>query len=132
MDNIRTSEDLKNALLLVEAEHEIKLQLLKDEIFVIYESLKPMNLLKKSIKDVIASPDIADDILNAASGFISEFISKRIIIGDSDNPLRKILGASVQFAIINFFVQNSEAIKNIGHFVISKFFQGKDIKTEVK
>ena len=47
MQNITSTAGLKNAIQLLEAEQAVKGQLLKEQFYITYESLKPVNLLKK-------------------------------------------------------------------------------------
>ncbi len=57
----------------------IKGQLLKEQFFITYESLRPGNLLRSTLKDIASSPYLIDNILGAAMGLVSGFISRKII-----------------------------------------------------
>jgi hypothetical protein len=56
MQNITSSADLKDAIKLLEVEQEMKEQLLRDQLYLTYESLKPLNLLKNTLKEISSSP----------------------------------------------------------------------------
>jgi len=47
---LKTAEDLKNAIQKLEFEQSIQKALLKEQVFILGESLKPINLFKDSIK----------------------------------------------------------------------------------
>ena len=46
MQNISSSEELRYAIELLEADQVIKGQVFKEQLFLAYESLKPINLIK--------------------------------------------------------------------------------------
>ncbi len=114
MQAINSGIDLKIAILSLEAEHQIKGQLLKDQLLLTYESLKPVNLLKNSLAELSTSPHITDNLSGTAIGLISGFLSKKLIVGTSGNIIRKIIGDVLQFGVTNVVTQNSGVIKSAG------------------
>lgn len=128
MEKISTSLELKNAIIKLEAEQDANLQILKYEVFVVYDSLKPVNLLKNSIRDFTTSPYLLDDVIGAVSSFASGFLSRKIIEGKSNNPLRKLIGIIVQFGVTNVVAQNADSIKDFVRYIFSQIFPDKNIK----
>lgn len=118
MQKIASVAGLKNAIQLLEVEQADKGQLLKEQFFLTLESLKPANLLRSTVNDIVASPYLIDNILGAAMGLVSGFLSKKIFIGASGNKLRKLIGHVLQFGVINFVALHPGAIKTIGWSVI--------------
>jgi hypothetical protein len=59
MQNITSIAELKNAIQLLEVKQADKGQLLKEQFFLTFESLKPANLLRSTVND-IASLTISD------------------------------------------------------------------------
>ena len=68
MQNISSVAGLKNAIQLLEVEQAIKWQILKEQFYNTRESLKPINLIKSSLKEITSSPNLIDNILGAALG----------------------------------------------------------------
>src|SRR5664279_1237117 len=101
MQNISSSAALKDAIQLLEVEQEIKGQLLKEQLYITYESLKPLNLLKHALKEISSSPYLIDNISGSAMGLLSGFLSKKIFVGASGNLIRKLIGSVLQFGITN-------------------------------
>jgi len=83
MQKIASIAGLKNAIQLLEVEQADKGQLLKEQLFLTYESLKPVNLLRSTVNDIASSTYLIDNILGAAIGLVSGFLSKKIFIGAS-------------------------------------------------
>jgi hypothetical protein len=125
MQTITSVAGLKNSILLLEAEQSIKGQLLKDQLFLTYESLKPVNLIKQTLKEISSSPYLIDNISGSAMGLLSGFLSRKIFVGTSGNLIKKLIGSVLQFGITNIVAQNSDVIKSVGQTVLHHFFRKK-------
>jgi len=125
MQTITSVAGLKNSILLLEAEQSIKSQLLKDQLFITYESLKPVNLIKHTLKEISSSPYLIDNISGSAMGLLSGFLSRKIFVGTSGNLLKKLIGSVLQFGVTNIVAQNSDVIKSVGQTVLHYFFRKK-------
>ena len=125
MQNITSAAELKDAIQLLEAEQSIKWQLLREELFLTYESLKPVNLLKNALKEISSTPYLIDNISGTAMGLLGGFLSKKIFVGASGNLIRKLFGSVLQIGVTNLVTQNSEIIKSVGQALIQHFFQKK-------
>ena len=125
MQNITSAVELKDAIQLLEAEQSIKGQLLREELFLTYESLKPANLLRNALKEISSTPYLIDNISGTAMGMLGGFLSKKIFVGTSGNLMRKLFGSVLQIGVTNLVAQNSETIKSVGQALIQHFFQKK-------
>ena len=125
MQNITSVSGLKDAIQVLEVEQVIKGRLLKEQISITYESLKPANLLRNAMKDLFSSQYLTENISGTAMGAASGFLIKKIFIGKSANKFRKIIGAILQFGITNFITQNSDQIRSFGRTIFQYFFPGK-------
>jgi hypothetical protein len=130
MQNISCISELKNAIQVLEDEQAIKEKVLKEQFYLTYESLKPVNLLRSTLKDLVSSPSLIDDLIGAIIGLSSGFLSKKIIVGASGNIIRKLLGTFLQFGVTNVVAQHPDAIKSFIQFVIQHLFRKKEIKPE--
>jgi hypothetical protein len=125
MQNITSAAELKDAIQLLEAEQSIKGQLLREQLFLTYEGLKPINLLKNALKEISSTPYLIDNISGTAMGLLGGFLSKKIFVGASGNLIRKLFGSVLQIGVTNLVAQNSETIKSVGQALIQHFFQKK-------
>jgi hypothetical protein len=126
MENITSITELKKAIQLLEDEQAFHGELLKEQFFLTYESLKPLNLLKNTIKDVASSPWLIENILGTALSLTTGYVSKKIVIGTSGNIFRKLLGSVLQFGVTNAVAQNQDSIKSFGQLIYNKFFHKKE------
>jgi len=128
MQPITTSDELKNAIQILEFDQQVREQQLKEHVYLAIESLKPVNLIKSTIHDVVSSPYLIDNLLGAAMGLTSGYISKKIVLGKSVNVIRKLFGSLLQFGITNVVAQNSESIKTFGESIYQYFQQSRKTK----
>jgi hypothetical protein len=130
MQNITSVAELKNAIQILEVEQNLKGKILKEQFYLVYENFKPINLLTGTLKDIVKSPYIIDNILGTVMGLATGYLSKKIFIGASGNKIKKIIGSILQFGITNVITQNSDSIKTFGRSLFQHFLRKKEMNTE--
>jgi hypothetical protein len=125
MENITSTAGLKNAIQLLEVEQALNGQLLKEQFYFIYESFKPVNLLKSTLKDITSSPFLIDNILGTAMGLATGSLSKKMFIGASGNMFRKLIGSILQVGITNVVARHPDTIKSFGQFIFQHILRKK-------
>jgi hypothetical protein len=108
MNKINSTETLGQMISLLEQKQAIEAQSLRRQYRVAYESVKPLNLVKSALDNVISSPDLKHNILNTVVGLTSGYISKKLLMGSSKNPFKRILGTVLQFAVTNIVAKQSD------------------------
>lgn len=130
MKPITTAEELKNAIRILEIDQTLKEQLLKEQFYLTYESLKPVNLIKSALNEVTTSPYLTDNILGATVGLISGYISKKIAVGRSGSTIRKILGSLLQFGVTNIVAQHTDKLKSVVESIFQNFLHKVEMNSE--
>lgn len=126
MENITSTAGLKKAIELLEAEQDVKLQRLKEQFYPAYESLKPVSLLKSTLKDIRSSPYLIDNIIGTALGLATGYLSKKMVVGASVNRVRKLIGSILQYGITNVVAQHADSIKSYGQYFFQHIFSKKE------
>lgn len=127
MGNITSAAELKRVIQLVEIEHARQGKRLKEQFFLTYENLKPAHILKSTLNEITSSPYLIDNALGVAIGLITGYLSRKIAVGGSGNPFRKLLGSVLQFVITNLVAQRPDLIKLFGQFIMQHLFRKKEI-----
>ncbi len=112
---------LKENILLMEFQQENNRILLKEEFKQTFEALRPVNLLKNTFHDLLQSPDFKDDLVDSALGIATGFISKKLVVGNTHNPLKQIMGVLLQLVITSIVTKNADGIKSSLMALINKF-----------
>ena len=114
MQTIDSETSLREAIVQLESKWIDDGRLVKEQFFLTIESIKPINLIKSAFKDVVASPDIKNKILNTSVGLTAGFLSKIIFQSVLKSPVNRLIGTAVMFGISNVVAKNPEAVKSIG------------------
>jgi hypothetical protein len=130
MQNITSIAELKNAIQLLEDEQSFKWQQLQGQFYVTFESLKPVNIIRNTLKDLTTPSNLNDDILGTAMGLASGYLSKKIFIGTSGNIFRKLFGSILQFGVTTLVSKHSDTIVSIGQSLIHHFLSKKEMNTK--
>jgi hypothetical protein len=130
MQNITSADGLRNAIQLLEVEQAVKGQLLKEQFLITYESLKPLNILRHTLKDIATSPNLVDNILGTATGLVTGYLSKKVFIGTSGNLFRKLFGTILELGVTNAVAQHPDGIKSFGQSIIQYFLRKKKMNSE--
>lgn len=111
MKNINTTLELKQEIALLETQMAEDQSALKDQFRLTYESLKPINLILNSIKDISSAPDLKGNLLNSALALGIGYFSKKALVGGTINPLKQIAGTLLQFGVTNLVSKNGNDMK---------------------
>lgn len=130
MKKLSPNDSLDEAIALLETKRYYELMQLKEQLHLVHESLKPINIIKDTFKAVTASPDLKNGIGKAALGVASGLLVKNILFRSSYNPLKIVAGIVLQKVASSFTVENSDKIKSTGqklfHALLSKFKHNKN------
>jgi hypothetical protein len=119
MEKIITENDLRVAILQLESRQTEEGKLMKEQFLVAVESIKPINLIKNTLREAVGSEDLQDNVLNSSLGFSAGYISKILFQGATSSPLKKIIGTALMFGIKNLIAQNPEIVKSGGRAIFN-------------
>ena len=111
MEKQDPSTELQDAIKALELRRDQELYLLKEQLHATYESLSPLSMVKNALQKVSESQQVrkslADILISAASGYVT----KKVVVGASKSPIRKVLGAVVQNEVTNLVSRNADTIQ---------------------
>lgn len=125
MGTITNIKELNAAILLLENKQAQERLLLKEQFELTYESLKPINLIKSTFKELVTAPDFKEDVLNTSISLAAGYLSKKIAVGSTKNPLKQILGGFLQMGVTSVVSKNADDIKSKFMDIISVVFEKK-------
>ena len=131
MENIQNTADLKAAIAELKIQQATDLFLLKEELRITKEKFTISNIIKSGFKQVTATPNISSNILSAVLGLTSGFVTKKILIGKTINPLKRLFGAALEMFVANKVVNNADTLKSVGSVLLNKILPKKEDKVGV-
>ncbi|MCC5929958.1 MAG: hypothetical protein JJU28_11985 [Cyclobacteriaceae bacterium] len=105
--------------------------LLREQLNITHDSLKLINIIKKTLKEISSSSEIKRNFIGFAIGIGAGYLSKKILIGRTKNPVKKMLGTLMQFTIAYIVSKNADGIKVEGEKLVQRYLKSrKDSKRE--
>ncbi|HTF03599.1 MAG TPA: hypothetical protein VK826_06210 [Bacteroidia bacterium] len=114
---------LKQLILLKEAEHKEEGLQLKEHLRETLESLKPINIIKSSIKELTAPEETKPSLLHTAIGVAVGFVVKKLLTAGSHNPLVKLVGIVAETIVAAKVANNADGIQSLGGSILSAIMQ---------
>jgi hypothetical protein len=112
MKKMNETDTLKETIALLEYRQEKELRILKEQFEVTYDSLKPLNIIKRVFSEMTTSPDLKGNLLSNVIGMATGYITKKVIVRSSHNPFKRILGNVMQFAITNLVSKRTDPLQS--------------------
>ncbi len=123
MQKINSMASLKDAIIVLEIKQKKESLLLKEQLLTTYDYLKPRNLIKTTLSEIIASPGFKKNIFNTTLSVALGYLSKKAAIGSTNNPIKKLLGTFLQMGVTSLVSKNAEGIKFGTIELIKNIFQ---------
>jgi|ERR1043165_288157 hypothetical protein len=112
MLKIESSLALRNAILELEQTREAEGKALRRQFDFAYESAKPVNLIKKAFTDLSFLNKIESNTVNVSALHAGGYVSKKLIVGTSASPFRKLLHSVLMLAVTKAVEQKPEVLKS--------------------
>lgn len=132
MEKQSAKEALRESIRQLEIQQVREGEELKAQFKVTYESLKLVNLVKSSIKDLTESSEIKTTLFESIVSVMTGYFSKKLMVGKKSNPFLKIVGLVMQFGITNLVAKNAEVIRMYVTELIDKFLHPKEETPEAE
>jgi hypothetical protein len=114
------SQSLKFNIELLEQKQADDLLQLKAQVLISLESMKPSNLIKDTFSELTADPEFKGDIVKTTLSIATGYISKKMAVGDTHNPIKQLFGTLLQMGVTNLVSKNSDTIKSAFQSLFSK------------
>ena len=122
MKETTSAAELHELILLLEIKQANEGQLLKGQFKITYESLKPVNLIKNALNELVTSPDFKGDIFDATLSLTAGYLSKKAVVGSTHNPLKQFFGTLLQMGVTSIISKNIPEIKSSLAYLVNNIF----------
>ena len=123
-------QEIKNVLQLEEAIQLLQLQrkeeeiALKEEFKLIFEKIQPINIIQDTVNELVESKSLQTDVIHLGVGTATGFAIRKLIIGESKNPIAQVVGRMIEQTVSQKIISNRVVIHNIGRNVLNLFSSG--------
>lgn len=119
-------EALKESIRLLEIRQEEEGKILKEQFRITYDSLKPINFIKNSLKDLTESMEIKTGVFETIVSILTGYFTKKIMVSSKSSLFKRILGALLQFGVTSVLAKNAESIRSFLADLVDKFFHPEE------
>ncbi len=128
MQKITSVIELRESIRLLEIKHKNEGLLLKEQFNISVESIKPINLIKNTISQLITQPDFKADLMKTTLSLAAGYLSKKMVVGSTHNPFKQMLGTLLQMGVTSIVSKNADGIKSTISNVITNFLHKKEVQ----
>ncbi len=121
MQKIYTESNLDESIYLLENRQAEERELLRVQFLITYEQIKPLNIIKNTFRDMVDSPEIKGNALNASIGLAAGYVSKSLFERVSNNPFKRVIGAVILLGITKAVERNPALVKSFGQTILGIF-----------
>lgn len=133
MKKPNATESLKESIRLLEIRHADEGREFKEQFKLTYESLKPANIIKNTIRDLAYSVEVKNNLFDTILSLLSGYMAKKILTDSKSGFFTRILRVFAHFGLTNIITTNSEEIRLYLANLINKLITPKEktVETEV-
>ncbi len=121
MERYTSSNAIREAIVELERQQAVESRQISVQLVHAFESIKPINLIKSTIKDVTESKDLTENIVQTSIGLVAGYVTQSLFQKPSHGPLRKLFGTVLSYGITNFLATHPKLIAAIGSKVMRLF-----------
>jgi len=108
MNKINHTKTLQEAIQLLKIQQVGQLDLLKEQYQYTYESLKPINIIKRTFSQLTSTAEFKGNVVSNIIGIGTGYLTKKVLLGSTHNIFKKVLGTVIQLAITNVVTKKTE------------------------
>jgi hypothetical protein len=101
------------------------LYLLKEDLNDIVQKLSPIEIIKNVFENDPENERLGQTLIHNVIGITTGFISKKLMIGSTKNPMKRMLGSMIEFTIAKFVSNHSDRIQALGQVLLKRYTDKK-------
>jgi hypothetical protein len=114
MQKINSATSLREAIVQLENRSAEEGTILKEQVMYMVERLQPVNLIKSTLNDIVASREIKSDVVGTSVGLAAGYLAKVLVGSVTRSPFNKLLGTIAMIGITKVVSKNHDAVESVG------------------
>lgn len=123
MQTIKDINSIDGAIRHLESRQVMQRDALRIQWNTTQTELNPVNIIKDEIRETIANPRFGSQIFNGLFSIVSGYVTKKLIVGESNSAIKKVIGTLAQTGATGAIYKNSDEIKAKGASALSSFLK---------
>ena len=122
------SVSLKEAIMLLEIRQAEQGKLLKEHLFLVYDKLKPINLIKNTFDDISSAIESRRGLFNSLIGILTGYLTQKMVIGSKSGLFKKTAGVLLNYGVAAVVSKYAETFKVMGLQLLNQLLGEKKIE----
>jgi hypothetical protein len=114
MQTVNSESSLREAILQLERKRADEGDRLKEEFMLTLDGLKPVNLVKSAVNDLVRPGELTSSIITTATGLGTGYLAKILVGTVTKSPFNRLLGTVAMLGISNLVARNPETARSLG------------------
>lgn len=119
MDKIDNAEQLRQAIEALEKSQQQEANGVKNQMHEVYESVRPVNLIKSTLKDIGESAEIKDSLLRIPVAMVGAYVNKQLSKGPAYTSARSVLAQTLIDTAVDTVKRNPELFNAVAKSAFS-------------
>lgn len=99
---------LQDAIRLLKIQQAEELGLLKEQLQLSYESIKPSNIIKTALHEVVSSAEVKNTLFQHLQTWGAEYVSRKIFAGKHPGMFRKMAATAIGWGVANLINKRAD------------------------
>lgn len=122
------TEAVNKVIFVLQQKRVKELELINEHLHSTYESLRPINFIKSTVKEISSSSEIKKNFLGVVVGIGTGFLLKKLLVGNSRDPALIMVGSVLEFAVVSVVPKQTEIIKSTGKKMLYRYLKNRKIQ----
>lgn len=105
-------DSLRETIRLLEIKQAEEKRILKEQVLIGYEQLKPVNLIKSTVWGLLESPEVKTGLVGTVVSILSGYITQKMNKHPEKNSLIKTARMILQFGVAGLLSGNIDLIRS--------------------
>ncbi|HLP19906.1 MAG TPA: hypothetical protein VK174_06375 [Chitinophagales bacterium] len=119
MEKIDNAEQLRQAIEALEKTQQAEANGVKTQMHEVYESVRPVNLIKGTLKDIGESAEIKDSLLRIPVAMVSAYVNKQLSKEPAYTSARSVLAQTLIDTAVDTVKRNPELFNAVAKSAFS-------------
>lgn len=122
---MNSEELLREAVARLELQQTEQGKELRKVLHQAYDGLQPSTIVANMVEELTTSDKFTDMVMGSSVGLAVGFVSKKLIVGTSNNPIRQLVGSGVMLTVANLLAHHPDTLKRMGKRVFDMLKSNK-------
>jgi hypothetical protein len=114
MKTLKQTDILDNKIAALKIKRAKEFIELKQQYFIVHNSFTITNIVQQGVTEFYNTATNKDNLFTTITSLIGGYLTKKMVVGESKNPFKQILGYGVQFAVTKLLskITNKKTIQD--------------------